>query len=452
MIKSEIYIRSIKSLISHIKMCENIVVLGGKTSTVIPYQIPKPFSSRTKMMNLSQMPKELSLDSYGNLLIRGPVDWREARVYCESNGREILTAPTEDTAHILSGLATSATGERCFGFGTLRDQVTSLKYLNFEGELKSLVANEKFKVPERFKSALFNYQKHYEAYKKFKNAPFPRFQKQTDLMIGTEGQLGVITEAVIETKKKAPTSFFFMLLPKWEDDYSAHLEIFKKVQSHRGQIYSCELIDSNSLSVLPKEENPGNGSQDLIFIEFETTKSDYIFENFVSSLTQLSLENIFEIGAAKCHELRMKVPRLTFEKNSLMGVVKKGTDVQVHPAEFKKLLDIYRKMGQVGVDYNLFGHFGDAHLHFNFLPAKDQTHLCDKALEKLYNQTKDLNGSPFAEHGIGLIKKKFIQQFYGNSQHCLFKALKSIHDPENKFFPEGFMSISDELSQTEVFS
>lgn len=438
--KYEIYIKSLNSLISELQKPGPIAVVGGKTSTVLPYQDLNLFGSQTRVINLSQMPKGLSIAENGDLTVLGPVDWREARQFCEENGREILTAPTEDTAHILSGLATSATGERCFGFGTLRDQVKSLKFLNYQGEIISLNSKKKFTSNELIKK----YQKDYLKYKNFKNGPFPRFKKETDLMIGTEGQLGVIIEATIATKLKVPTSFFFILLPKWEVDYHPHLEVFKKIQEFRDLIYCCELIDSNSLSVLPADENPANGSQDLIFIEFESEKSEEVFEKFISSLDQTDLENVFEIGASKCHELRMKVPRLTFERNSMMGVVKKGTDVQMAPHKFQQLLDIYRNMANLGIDYNLFGHFGDAHLHFNFMPSKIDVNKCDIALEQLYEKVQTLQGSPFAEHGVGLIKQKFIKHFYGNYQIEVFKYLKNIHDPENKFFPMGFMSLNFE--------
>ena len=440
----EIYTKSLKSLISLINENDHLVALGGKTSTVIPYQNQDIFDAKVGVINLSQLPKAMDITPDGDLRVLGPVDWREARLFCDSNGREILTAPTEDTAHILSGLATSATGERCFGFGTLREQVVSLKYLNHKAELIELHSNNQFAISEEFQKTHERYKKSYEFYRRFKNAPFPRFEKETDLLIGTEGQLGIITEAVIKTKKKVPTSFFFILLPKWENDYAPHLEIFEKVQQYRDAIYCCELIDSNSLSVLPKEENPGNGNQDLIFVEFETEKSEFIFEQFISNLFLIDLENVFEIGATKCHELRMKVPRLTFERNSQMGVVKKGTDVQMPPDKFKNLLDIYREMGKVGIEYNLFGHFGDAHLHFNFMPTKNDASKCDEILENLYKQVKELQGSPFAEHGIGLIKQKFIKEFYTQDQLEFFQILKQVYDPKNKFFPMGFMSINKE--------
>ena len=110
--KPEIYTKSLNSLISLIKDSGQVVALGGKTSTVIPYQKEQIFGEGITIINLSQLPKEMEITGEGHLRVKGPVDWREAREFCSSHGREILTAPTEDTAHILLA-ATSATGERC---------------------------------------------------------------------------------------------------------------------------------------------------------------------------------------------------------------------------------------------------------------------------------------------------------------------------------------------------
>ena len=111
------------------------------------------------------------------------------------------------------------------------------------------------------------------------------------------------------------------------------------------------------------------------------------------------------------------------------------------PESFKELLALYREFSKQGIDYNLFGHFGDCHLHFNFFPNPDQQGFCDSLFDEFYKEIKNINGSPFAEHGIGLFKQKFIKQFYGESQINMFKSLKKKYDPENKFFPGGFMSI-----------
>ena len=52
-----------------------------------------------------------------------------------------------------------------------------------------------------------------------------------------------------------------------------------------------------------------------------------------------------------------------------------------------------------------------------------------------------MKGSPFAEHGIGLFKKKFMNDFYGDNQREMFGILKKKLDPKNQFFPSGFMNI-----------
>ncbi len=64
-----------------------------------------------------------------------------------------------------------------------------------------------------------------------------------------------------------------------------------------------------------------------------------------------------------------------------------------------------------------------------------------KKLQELYDKVYDWKGSPFAEHGIGLIKQKYIKRFHGSNQLGLFKDLKAQHDPHNQFFPQGFMNV-----------
>ena len=441
----ETYIKTIEGLREHLKGGRPTIFLGSRTSTVIPFDHPADYLNLSgdylEVVHLVELPKNLELLENGDLLVEGPVNWKEAREFCQSNSREILTGPTEELACILSGLATSATGERCFGFGTLREQVRKLEYLDHKGNIKELTSERSLLdlFDQEEKKVLEDYQQDYQHYSSFKNAPFPRMDKETDLMIGTEGQLGVVTKAVIKTRALEEKMFLFFLLPKWEVDYEPHLEIFELVQSFRSKIYSCELLDSNSLSVLDEDQRPGNGSEDLIFVELGSSNMEEVLDQFVSQLKLVSQDKIFQIEEAKCHELRMAVPRMTFEKNAQMGVTKKGTDVQVHFEKFKNLLNFYRELAQLDVPYNLFGHFGDAHLHFNYLPTSDQLEKCDQGFTELYKNVKDWEGSPFAEHGVGVIKKKFIKHFYGENQIELFKILKNKFDPKNQFFPIGFM-------------
>lgn len=427
---------SLDELKAHLSNGAPTLYHSSQTSTVIPFEkLGSMLNEGTVLGNLSSLKGTMSLEADGSLRVEGFVTWKEAKEYCLSKGREIMTSPTEELAGVLAGIATSATGERSFGFKNLRSQIREITYLNYKGETKVLMSDRKLELG----FDLSEYQSDFDHYRNFKNAPYPRLDVETDLMTGTEGQLGIITGCVLNTVEHLPETYLFILLPKWEVDYKAHLEVFNAVQSFRNKVAACEFIDSNSLSYLPSEKNPGK-DQDIIFLEIRKKDFEFIYEELLSKLTLINEENIFEMEASKCRDLRVSVPRAIFEANTRMGVTKKGTDVQVRGEDFQKLLDYYRVLSQKGVAYNLFGHFGDAHLHFNFMPTPDKNDYCNELLETLYVKVLEWKGSPFAEHGIGVIKRKFIEPFYSDHQKAIFKKLKATYDPNGQFFPEGFMS------------
>ena len=166
----------------------------------------------------------MELRENGNMILRGAVSWEDAKSFLRAKGRNLKTSPTEQLALVTAGIATSCTGERCFAFGNMRSQVVRIKYLNFEGEEKELKRDEDLKSSSPFFKP---YGEDFKFYQNFKNAPYPRFQKAIDLMIGTEGQLGIVTEVEIETSENFPVTYVFMLLPRWEENFEPHLELFK---------------------------------------------------------------------------------------------------------------------------------------------------------------------------------------------------------------------------------
>lgn len=426
-----------EELKEHIKTHKPSFYFSSQTSTVIPYDHLKEVFKQDDfyLCDLSHLPKSMTILANGNLLVKGPVSWRDAKEFLSEHKKAIKTSPTEELALITAGAATSATGERYFGFGNLRSQIHNIKYLNYKGEEITLTKNKKINF-----NTLKAYQKESLRYQNFKNAPYPTFENEVDLLIGTEGQLGVITEVELEITDNVQVNHLFMLLPKWEDDYSIHMEISKKIQKFRDTSHVCEFIDSNSFNFLKKEERPNKG-KDAIFFEVRSDKFEDFYENFIMTIKGIDENEIFEVSNKKFHEIRASIPRAVFEENSKMGVKKMGTDVQVRNEDFSKLFDIYRKFSHTEVVYNLFGHFGDAHLHFNFMPTPDQTQKCNELFQNMYKEVKDLSGSPFAEHGIGIIKQKFIKDYWSENQKNTFKELKSIHDPYNQFFPQGFMCL-----------
>jgi D-lactate dehydrogenase (cytochrome) len=83
------------------------------------------------------------------------------------------------------------------------------------------------------------------------------------------------------------------------------------------------------------------------------------------------------------------------------------------------------------LEYALFGHLGDFHLHLNLLPHNADEF--EKALE-VYGRTMDLaiecKGTISAEHGIGKIKRSYLVKMYGEQVIREMKRVKSEIDPQ----------------------
>jgi glycolate oxidase len=422
------------ALKAHLKSHTPTFYHSSRTSTVIPFDKLEHEMQNTVVGDLAKIKGQMEMKGE-HVIIRGAVSWAEANQFLRSHGRAIMTSPTEQLALILAGAATSCTGERCFAFGNLRKQITRLKYLDYNGQEHELHRHRPFPDIE----GLHAYQTAFKHYAHYKNAPYPRFEVETDLMIGTEGQLGIITEMELETTSHDDVNHLFILLPRWEDNFAPHLEIFKAVQHFRGPVISCELLDSNCMNYLKPDERLGL-NQDVIFLEILGSEFERVYGELLGELKLISPDDVFEISSSKFHAVRAGVPRAVFEENSKMGVKKMGTDCQVSVAKFEELLTTYRELARLGVRYNLFGHFGDAHLHYNYMPRPEETAKCQAEFEKLYGRVLEWKGSPFAEHGIGLLKQKFIKPFISDTQRVVFKALKAKYDPHGQFFPQGFMT------------
>ena len=78
-----------------------------------------------------------------------------------------------------------------------------------------------------------------------------------------------------------------------------------------------------------------------------------------------------------------------------------------------------------------FGHIGESHLHFNFLPNNEaQSQQAKSYLKKLCQMAVSLGGTVSAEHGIGKIKKPYLKLMYTDEQIKEMASLKKYFDPD----------------------
>ena len=180
-----------QELISHIKKETPSLYLQSRTSTVIDYNTIENYAinHHLTLVDLSLLKPHMEWKDDEKIKIKGAVTWLDLKQFAQQKNRRVMTSPTEEVAGVLAGLATSCTGEHAFGFGTLRDQIESCRFLNYQGDRVILEKKNSIESCGLDKNLVHQYNENYEKYKTFKNAPFPRLQQATDLMIGSEGQL-----------------------------------------------------------------------------------------------------------------------------------------------------------------------------------------------------------------------------------------------------------------------
>lgn len=427
---------SVNDLAQYIRLKRPSLYHTATTSTVIPFtkailNYLDGYDDLT-LVDLTGLPTKMELEGE-ELVLEGPISWQEARGFLQSKGRDLACYPTELSAGVLAGIATSATGARSFSFGGIRDQVIEVDYLDYQADLKTLKTNNSFTLKNNeYDAAVRNYDG-------FKNPPFPRLDRETDLMTGMEGQLGVLTKCRLKTIPWKNLTYLFIKVPHWKDEDSAHLEVHHEIQRFKDKVYACEFMDCHLLKIEGEEVD-----HDLIALELPAENLETIYNDFIVKLNSVAKDDCFEVSPDEYRKRRQKKPATMAEYLRQQGIVKMGTDAQVKSEHLKDLFQVYREW--TDLPHTLFGHLGDAHLHFNFFPRENQRKQCEMRFLELYQKVVKWQGSPFAEHGIGMLKKEYLKLFLQEPQYRMFKLLKEKHDPENIFFPMGFLNLKPDPS------
>ena len=367
--------------------------------------------------------------------------------------------PTEWSCQIGGTVATNASGARSFKYGSTRDFVERLEIILPDGDFLNLRRGEVFsengfveietKSGSKIKAKLPTYEQ--PNVRKNTSGYFSGKQIDAiDLFIGSEGTLGIITEVELKLLPK-PKGFlsgivFFEnnedllnLVNKVRDcSFASRVET---IAEHKLQIDATvlEYFDSQSLKFINERfpDTPADMAG-AIFFEQETTEEneDELFEKWNNLLEEnnADLEKswfaINEQDLEKMREFRHALPVSVNERIVKYKQRKVGTDMAVPDDKFESFLKFYKnKLNESGLEYVIFGHIGDNHLHANMIP-KDETEMT-KA-RHLYGrfiaQAIMLGGTVSAEHGIGKLKSKYLYVMYGERYLNEMAELKNAFD------------------------
>ncbi len=376
--------------------------------------------------------------------------------------------PTEWSCQIGGTVATNASGARSFKYGATRNFVNRITVVLANGEILNLRRGEIFsengfiQITANLKVKLLTYEQ-------------PNVRKNTsgyfsgekidaiDLFIGSEGTLGIITEIELRIVPK-PESFFSGII--FFEDEPNLLNFVNEARelsfnSRRNKLSDSidasliEYFDEKALQFISEKfaQVPEN-AKGAIFFEQETNAEteDVLLEQWNELLEKhgADLEQSWftttEQDRDKMREFRHALPVTVNERIVRNKQKKVGTDMAVPDECFASFLKFYKeKLDESGLEYVIFGHIGDNHLHANMIPKNDDE---AKKAKHLYGrfiaQSIMLGGTISAEHGIGKHKSKYLYVQYGERYLNEMAELKKAFDPNGilgrgNMFDEKFL-------------
>ena len=321
------------------------------------------------------------------------------------------------SSQIGGNIATNAGGIKVIRYGLTRDWVMGLTVVTGKGEVLELNAG-------LIKNATGYDLRH--------------------LFIGSEGTLGIVTEATIKLTRQ-PTNLTVLLLAIPQlDKVKELLNTFQKAID----LTAFEFFSEEALKkVMPHHGLPRPVETEAPFyclLEFDATSDDILEKAlgcFESGLEQeFILDGVMSQSQQQAEEL-WKYREYISETISTSRPYK--NDISVTP---DKVSDFLGRVDNIVAEHYpefeviWFGHIGDGNLHLNILAPDDMDYAefvkaCEKVNPLIFEVLQELGGSISAEHGVGLLKKPYLNFTRTDAEISYMKGIKATFDPNNIMNP-----------------
>ncbi len=309
-------------------------------------------------------------------------------------------------------VAESAGGLTCVKYGLTKQFVAGLEFVTAEGEI--------------VRTGIYT----------DRDSPFD----VGTLMIGSEGTLGIITEA----------AFRLIPLPQGKRTLLALFRtITEAVRASNAVLASgaepvvLEFMDRSCIDTVRDyagvdiPEDTGA----LLLIELDgddeyLAAADRVVTKTLSALNPLQLRSASDL---KEREALWKLRKSTSPAIARIAPLKFNEDICVPLSRIPEICAWIEELGRSrDVRVVSFGHSGDGNLHINFMTSwkrPEEVKRVKQAVEDLFRETVRLGGTLSGEHGIGMMKRPYLGIAMDDATIAFEKKIKHALDPEDIFNP-----------------
>jgi FAD/FMN-containing dehydrogenase len=377
------------------------VTLAGALTGVTGGAVPQNgWSVSLARMNRVEIQDDRAIVGPGALL-------RDVQAAAARAGKFYAPDPTENTSSIGGNIAANASGSRSFKFGATREHVLALRVALIDGRVIEVKRGQSvdFDVPT---IRLPRTTKHSAGYRLAPGMDL------IDLFIGSEGTLGVVTQAELRLQP-APGELTggVVFFPSEESALDA-------VDRWRpAGLRMLEYLDEASLQTMDVAHRAA------LIVEWEGDCD-------LDMTGALEDDSWFAVSAAdreRFRKFRHTLPERVNDRIRRSGFMKQSTDYAVPVDKGREMLAIYRK--EIHSEHVIFGHVGDAHLHINTFSGTPAEFETNKGLmTELARAAVALGGTVGAEHGLGKRKSHLLGIQYSAQEIDAMKAVKRRFDPQ----------------------
>lgn len=323
--------------------------------------------------------------------------------------------PGQESGSLGGNISTNAGGMRAMKYGVTRDFVNGLEVVLPTGEVIEVGG---------------------------KNVKDSTGYSLLDLIIGSEGTLGVVTKAILRlVPKPRYAALIFAPFTSTGDAVMAVKEIIRQKIVPFGLEYMprhAVLTAERYLErKLPDNEHPA-----YLIVAVEANNEEEL-ERELETAGELCLENgavdAYIADTAQRQQQIWEARKCLFDAYMALYTLDEA-DICIPRSRIPEYVERAEAIGEKhGVLLVPIGHAGDGNLHYNII-KQDQTdeewpEVMEAALSDLIDLALEMGGTISGEHGLGYTKRHYLERQVGAKQVELMKAIKRAFDPNNILNP-----------------
>lgn len=270
-----------------------------------------------------------------------------------------------------------------------------------------------------------------------------------NLLVGSEGTLGVITAAVLKLVQKPATLTTCFAVVR---DPSAAAELLVRMQAALdGLVSAFELMSGEGFEFLhetmPEVRTPFEGAPDWTVLAEVGSGADADMDRRMAAVLEQALEDgliedVILAQSAAQRDAFWTVRESIPAANKRIGAIS-SHDISIPQDRIAAFIEegraALKRFGDVRL--NCFGHLGDGNLHYNVYPPKGQAkadwaHLKRDVMDVIHALVHQYDGSISAEHGIGRLKADDLHTYGDPAKLAAMRAIKDALDPKGIMNPD----------------